>query len=213
MSIVGTYSSTADTLTLSSPISVGQPERVVFHYKWLADDKIELQADGRPNAQLTRIGPGHIATANGTSGGANVPVFPPTPEQVGRRQATTCLANVKQLSMGVAMYAVDYDDALPSTNWSVSLQPYVKTMGIYTCPTLAEAKKEGGYAYDSRMANARLKDVKEPGRTITFFESTMESIGVSDPGTSTLKVPRHGDRINFAFADGHAKGLIPGEKP
>lgn len=65
---------------------------------------------------------------------------------------TACLNNLKQLGTGVMMYAQDYDETVPSTNfatmgstqiwanynWSyiwVILDPYLKNQGILACPS------------------------------------------------------------------------------
>jgi prepilin-type N-terminal cleavage/methylation domain-containing protein/prepilin-type processing-associated H-X9-DG protein len=65
---------------------------------------------------------------------------------------TSCLNNLKQLGTGIMMYAQDYDESVPSTqfggmqttpawanyNWSyvfVMLEPYLKNTNILACPS------------------------------------------------------------------------------
>ncbi|NSW54784.1 MAG: DUF1559 domain-containing protein [Armatimonadetes bacterium] len=73
------------------------------------------------------------------------PVFAQAREKA--RQAS-CLSNMKQLGLGMMMYAQDYDETLPmsyyyvnganSSNgyvqWSGLIAPYVKNWGIFICP-------------------------------------------------------------------------------
>jgi prepilin-type N-terminal cleavage/methylation domain-containing protein/prepilin-type processing-associated H-X9-DG protein len=79
----------------------------------------------------------------------------------------TCLSNLKQIALAAIMYAQDYDEVLPVANFSAAhqsshpvnpaalynnaavasaqdiwlladkLQPYVKSLGLFVCPTLS----------------------------------------------------------------------------
>ena len=70
------------------------------------------------------------------------PVFARAREKA--RQAS-CQSNLKQLALGVLMYAQDYDETLPATpSWGVSgslyhwwdkVMPYVKNVQLYRCPS------------------------------------------------------------------------------
>jgi prepilin-type N-terminal cleavage/methylation domain-containing protein len=85
-------------------------------------------------------------------------LFPVFAQARAKARATTCLSNVKQLGLGVLMYAQDYDESLPlavtgvQTNdsatfwwngnapansqavWQNSVQPYIKSYGMMVCP-------------------------------------------------------------------------------
>ncbi|MBM3457894.1 MAG: type II secretion system protein, partial [Armatimonadetes bacterium] len=62
-------------------------------------------------------------------------------------RASACASNVRQLSVGVQMYAQDHDETLPMvTNyaapvtapdriWTGTVQPYVKNTGVFLCPS------------------------------------------------------------------------------
>ena len=75
------------------------------------------------------------------------PVFAKAREKA---RQTSCLSNVKQLSLGCIMYAGDYDETLPrgrvqhspadcSNNskafWQHVIQPYVKNTQMFRCPS------------------------------------------------------------------------------
>jgi prepilin-type N-terminal cleavage/methylation domain-containing protein len=78
------------------------------------------------------------------------PVFAQARESA---RTTSCLSNVKQLSLGALMYVQDYDEkfwawnwgffcnggnnGLPrdsSAFWTMAIYPYVKNTGVYQCP-------------------------------------------------------------------------------
>jgi prepilin-type N-terminal cleavage/methylation domain-containing protein/prepilin-type processing-associated H-X9-DG protein len=71
------------------------------------------------------------------------PVFAQAREKA--RQAA-CFSNMKQLGLGVMMYAQDYDESLPMWHWGRrnepqpliwyhALKPYLKNRAIYVCPS------------------------------------------------------------------------------
>jgi len=71
------------------------------------------------------------------------PVFAQAREKA--RQAS-CISNLKQLGLGITMYAQDYDECLPYGYnyaadgktwwwWQDSIRPYVKSEAVYTCPS------------------------------------------------------------------------------
>jgi prepilin-type N-terminal cleavage/methylation domain-containing protein/prepilin-type processing-associated H-X9-DG protein len=94
------------------------------------------------------------------------PVFSRARENARR---TSCASNLRQLGMGMLQYSQDYDERYPSgTNisdaqagrgWAGQLYPYVKSKGVYTCPsTNAQPNATGGVpiSYGYNMAYARL---------------------------------------------------------
>ena len=70
------------------------------------------------------------------------PVFARAREQARR---TSCLSNLKQLSLAVMMYGQDYDEKLPvgetqgNSLWNVvnGVMPYVKNRAIFYCPSIS----------------------------------------------------------------------------
>ncbi len=81
------------------------------------------------------------------------PVFARAREKA---RQTSCLSNIKQLMIGIAMYAQDYDERMPEAAvavaswvapagdvctvglmpWVISLQPYLKNTQILNCPSV-----------------------------------------------------------------------------
>ncbi|NLO04664.1 MAG: DUF1559 domain-containing protein [candidate division WS1 bacterium] len=80
------------------------------------------------------------------------PVFARAREKA---RQTSCLNNVKQLSLGLLMYMGDYDGSFPSGSaaawgdgtypnhpygaWADGIQPYIKNNQIYICPSDSSA--------------------------------------------------------------------------
>jgi len=67
---------------------------------------------------------------------------------------TTCTSNLKQLSLAMSMYRVDYDGRFPfggwmsvpmdaSNDWQNSIFPYVKNKGAYQCPSSTDIHNNG----------------------------------------------------------------------
>ncbi len=85
------------------------------------------------------------------------PVFARAREKA---RQTSCLSNVKQIMLGVLMYAQDYDETflvashwtaadntLPSTTttyWYEALGPYVKSSQIFVCPSQRVGNPDAG---------------------------------------------------------------------
>lgn len=85
------------------------------------------------------------------------PVFARAREKA---RQTSCLSNMKQLSLGFNMYAQDYDEQLPTNvydanasgaqdagdyTWRECIKPYAKNVQIYQCPSY---KNPGGTIYN-----------------------------------------------------------------
>ncbi len=77
------------------------------------------------------------------------PVFAKAREKA---RSASCLSNCKQLGLGVLMYMQDYDERVPATWpqcwnraegkgpwWYALIQPYVKNVQLYVCPSATNA--------------------------------------------------------------------------
>ncbi len=83
------------------------------------------------------------------------PVFARAREKA---RSASCQSNVKQIVLGLLMYASDYDGRImsprmktidsngkcnpPYWTWAMALQPYVKNQQLFDCPTLAPGWSE-----------------------------------------------------------------------
>ena len=133
------------------------------------------------------------------------PVFARAREKA--RQAS-CTSNVKQIMLGVIMYAQDYDEMLPGrrkgtvgtptfncgANWALwpeLITPYVKNTQLFICPSNAGARGYGwnyqnfGYfsgtsGYSSTCGRA-MAQVTQPAETIIIGDN---------PDTPSEDIPR-----------------------
>ncbi len=91
------------------------------------------------------------------------PVFARAREKA---RQTNCLSNVKQIMLGVLMYAQDYDEMLPNEQynfggggnaagdgtWRGAIFPYVKNAQLFECPS----HSLGGTVFDGRYDDQTL---------------------------------------------------------
>jgi len=70
------------------------------------------------------------------------PVFAKAREKA---RQSSCLSNVKQLTLGMLQYVQDFDEKFPmfvtgtptqGEPWWVCVQPYIKNEQVYVCPSL-----------------------------------------------------------------------------
>ena len=82
------------------------------------------------------------------------PVFARAREKA---RQTSCLSNLKQIGLGLMMYAQDYDERLPATyqwvsppaawpliSWRTMTYPYVKNAQLFVCPSDAAPGADPG---------------------------------------------------------------------
>jgi prepilin-type N-terminal cleavage/methylation domain-containing protein len=128
------------------------------------------------------------------------PVFAQAREKA--RQAS-CLSNVKQLALGVLMYAQDFDERLPQTQndsfvlWPDLIAPYVKNNQIRICPsdlgqptnlapdgvTLLPANSYGLNELTFLDDTDFLPDPPPPGPTLAAFQTPAATVMMGEMGT------------------------------
>lgn len=136
------------------------------------------------------------------------PVFAQA-NQAAKKTAT--LVNAKQLSIGVMMYAVDFDDTFPRADtWSDVAIAYVKDEAHFSAPV--DTASPGGYdfAFAKGLSGKKLTAIADPNRVAMIFESGTEGKNqaggkelLPKPGRCSLAGGRRGSAI--AMADASAK--------
>jgi len=120
------------------------------------------------------------------------PVFARAREKA---RQSSCQSNIKQLTLGLLMYAQDYDErymqfgyAIPGmplgscgTNvcwWRFLLYPYVKNWQVFLCPSANPQDASSSlqqyldhYGYNSRIANRSMADVTSPAQIIALGDA------------------------------------------
>ncbi len=156
------------------------------------------------------------------------PVFAKAREKA---RQTSCLSNLKQIGLGMLMYAQDYDECVPEgdrsstppRNWYDLVQPYVKNTQIFKCPT---RPNDNGYGINScflcphwcvHTKGISIGSMPRPAEIVFVADSAMFlacawEIAYANvcaarctPGATVDTNTRHNGGSNVNFCDGHAK--------
>ena len=116
-----------------------------------------------------------------------------------------CMSNIKQLNLGLIMYANDNKDRFPAgTGWCDSLTPYLGgSANAFVCPQGAPNQR-CHYALNARMVGHGINDVQAPAQTVLVFEIDGGWNVSGGPELLPAKA-RHGGVYGIGFADGHAE--------
>jgi len=126
----------------------------------------------------------------------------------GPSRDAACLSNLKQLGLGLTMYAGDNDEKMPPRDaWMDAIGPYTKNPQIFHC-ILVKAPGLYGYAL-----NAGVKSMTAGGANATplVYDSVNYGRNASDLFNSLPDPGRHKGRDNVVFADDHARSEDPHE--
>jgi len=161
------------------------------------------------------------------------PVFARAREKA---RTASCQSNEKQISLGIMMYAQDYDECLPivgwtdtaiwpngqsgSNSWHIKIYPYIKNVQVFNCPSASyvwAGEVSTGIKYG---ANATLMTGLCPLATVAYPAQTVlvtDSDGPASysvfqnyyggPSTPRYMSNRHQQGANLIFADGHVKWM------
>lgn len=121
-----------------------------------------------------------------------------------KAQQTYCLSNLKQLVLGILMYAQDHDSYLPpAIQWTDCIMPYIRDEATLCCPAAPEL--EYGYAFNSDLSKVSLKQIPNPADIVVLFESNLGTRNASGGPERIADLPRHNGGNNYAHVDGHCK--------
>ncbi|RYX84124.1 DUF1559 domain-containing protein [bacterium] len=137
------------------------------------------------------------------------PVFSRARENARR---TSCLSNLKQVSLGFMQYAQDYDEQLPKgkvsgdyrgRGWAGVIAPYVKSIEVFRCPSDSSSAATGvarlSYAYNSAIPySLSLTSFLNnwPGPMIAAFTTPTKTILAFEIRESTFNPPIDADYAN-----------------
>ena len=129
-----------------------------------------------------------------------------------KAQQTASLSNLKQIAVGIMLYAKDHNEVLPDADqWVDQIMPYVKTESVFRDPSAPDQK--WSYAFNSNLSGVTLSDLDSPAATVLLFESDADKKNDSGEGDSVPAPGRHSKGTDYAFADGHVKWLDDTTKP
>ena len=129
-----------------------------------------------------------------------------------KSQGIMCMNNMKQLALGLHMYANDNNDQLPQgANWCDAIQPYLGGGQALKCFS-GDPNQRAHYAFNANLAGTKLSKIAAPAQTVLVFEIE-GGWNVSGGPETLLKKPRHIPAVGVAFADGHTEIVMPQRLP
>lgn len=132
---------------------------------------------------------------------AGWPYFP-----VRSAKHNNCISNLKQLSLGLLVYAADSDDKLPpSYSWYDSALSRGRGLKL-TCSNAQHQNPSAiGYAFDSRLESACVNTTTNPSGRVMIYDSTSIARNPADAFTSLPNPARHASGNAIGHMDGHVK--------
>lgn len=131
------------------------------------------------------------------------PVFSQARDQA---RKTTCMANVKQLNLGLMMYVQDFDEVSPpAAKWSDAIFGYIKAPLIFNCP--AHSTTLPGYALNRQVDRISMASVAMPSAVPTLFDAQVSALNALGGQESIDR--RHMQGYIMGYMDGHARWLAP----
>ena len=144
------------------------------------------------------------------------------PDDRGKHRSS-CLSNLKQISLGLLQYTQDYDEKFPPAKnavggWADLVFPYVKSTQIFQCPNdRSGAGKTSDYFFNTRLLGVSMEKLAAPELTISLgdgllnqpFDANLSQLPATWLQDSSSPAHRHLDGANYAFADGHVKWYKP----
>jgi hypothetical protein len=105
---------------------------------------------------------------------------------------TACQSNLKQVALGMLMYAQDYDERFPPTKTPAHMHnrvvPYVKNRKMFTCPETGEA-----YLPNPALNCLDMSKIDSPATLMMLRDDKPHITESGKPGW------------NIAYSDGHVK--------
>jgi hypothetical protein len=125
---------------------------------------------------------------------------------------TACLSNIKQLSVGMAIYSADHDDLFAlRDSWMDSILPYTKNDSLNRSFDLPQGTPGFGYAMNSTLHSRHADTVDDPSRHPLLYDSINFARNASDPFRRLPRDGRHkrsgSGLVHVAHADTSAKAV------
>jgi prepilin-type N-terminal cleavage/methylation domain-containing protein/prepilin-type processing-associated H-X9-DG protein len=165
------------------------------------------------------------------------PVFAQTRDKA---RQSACASNLHQLGAAVSLYTQDYDERFPQTHptatpwtlgddedtlvspWRALMEPYVKSMGVFRCPTDSSPTDWHPASYGPNgytVYGASLSEVSRPTETIYGVElqdgAVIDDVspwyGADMIRDGVLAEKRHAGGSNYLYVDGHVRWMTFGQ--
>ncbi|MCU0316015.1 MAG: hypothetical protein MUC92_05435 [Fimbriimonadaceae bacterium] len=125
---------------------------------------------------------------------------------------TKALTNVKLLATALQIYAADYDDRFPVSEWATNIDPYTDDQGgdsLLLDPRLPDETRPG-IGFNADLLGISTAEINNPAGTVLLF-STQKFGKNSTGGSSDLRLT-NGEAI-IGFSDGAVRVLKEGLEP
>lgn len=113
--------------------------------------------------------------------------------------AAKTLSNLKMIAVATMIYAADYDDLLPRSDWQKALNPYLKDLSAYKSP-VSTAAKPSPYSFNSALYGRNLAKLAKPATLVLVYEGKGNILAYPYSGQGAV-----------AFADGKARLVTKAE--
>jgi prepilin-type processing-associated H-X9-DG protein len=120
-----------------------------------------------------------------------------------KAETINCVNNLKQLGLGVKLYAMNHNDQFPpAATWCDTIQGGVGSPKVFQCPT--EPNLRCAFAFNAKLDGKKESEI-DP-QTVLLFESDVGWNGSGGPGE--LKPHQHSSRsVNVTLADGSVQSI------
>jgi len=176
------------------------------------------------------------------------PVFAKAREKA---RQTSCINNLKQVGLGLTQYAQDYDETMATCrgynginsynnnaaemiDWRIQIQPYIKNMQVYKCPsnsnndtsgdngywgrsggfahhlaypTVGDKNTNDGFSYEQGCKPVTLAQITQPSQMLNAIETSNQWNPDMAGWNSQDAFVGHSGLGDFLFNDGHAKAM------
>jgi hypothetical protein len=114
-------------------------------------------------------------------------------------QGDQCRSNLKQIGLGMLMFAQDHNETFPNAGtWQSDLMPYIKNAQVFECP--GSRRGSASYEMNPRVSQLRLAQIPMPATTPLVYDAGFPN-----------GPPTHPEGWNVVFTDGHCKSVTPSE--
>jgi prepilin-type N-terminal cleavage/methylation domain-containing protein/prepilin-type processing-associated H-X9-DG protein len=164
-------------------------------------------------------------------------LLPALAQAKSRARTISCLNSLKQIGLGVHLYADDSEDSLPlsthsgaTVQWRKTLQPYVGSNLVYRCSMDREPNRITSYCINdfltpkpfgaSDLNFSKVTSVPNPSGTFYMAEAhenwSLDHFHFADASTGgyepvafagSIAVERHLGGANYLFVDSHVESL------
>ena len=113
------------------------------------------------------------------------------------------LSDLKQLAVGLIMYAAEHEGHLPTADrWMDAIWPYVKNEAIFRSPSAPD--QQYGYAFNAQLSGADIDRVSTGAVMVLVFETRRGWKNAAGGPEALPATPRHDGLDGVAYLDGHA---------